>query len=196
MITPLALLTTFAYLATLVLFVVLHVQNSHYSMVEHAVSDYGVGKSKRLFTIYNVLGSVAALLLAALFWQSSVPTFALHTPLLLVLMVLARTGIALFPTDLEGQNLTRIGRLHYLFAILNFGLAYTVIAQATPLLAPGSGGLSGVLHALQVLAMISLAGVVISMIGPLRRFFGLIERAFLLSVMLWFLMAALSYLLR
>ena len=52
------------YLVQLALFLALNVRGK-YSLVSHAVSDYGVGPSRRLFTIYGLVGIVAASALGA-----------------------------------------------------------------------------------------------------------------------------------
>lgn len=101
-----------------------------------------------------------------------------------------------FPTDLEGQRLTRSGRLHYLFAVGAFALTYSAIAGLTPEL--GSVGAwesaSGLLSVLRLVALVSLVLLVIALVPRLRVVFGLFERAFRLSANLWFLTAGLCLL--
>ena len=140
------------------------------------------------------LGNFGALGLAYLFYTSVKPQFPPFVPILLLLMVAARIGVSTFNTDLEGEKRTRQGTLHYLFATLTFALAYIVIDNATPLLT-----LVRTLElpkwwlvGLRFAAAVSLVGVVITVFRPLRRFFGPVERVFILSNILWFL--SVSYL--
>lgn len=192
-----ALLAAACYALTLLLFVVLHVQNPHYSIVKHAVSDYAVGPSGRLFALYNLIGTLGALLVAYLLFASKTPVFPPHIITNMLLMVAARVGLLLFKTNLEGEKMTTTGRLHYLFAVLNFAFAYMVIADATPILSSMTAAwVQSLLGAIKVIAAVSLGGVVVTLLKPLRPIFGIVERTFLLSVMVWFLCASLILALR
>lgn len=160
------------YLLTLALFVALHLGSSGYTPSLHAVSDYGVGKSARLFQRYGWTGNFGALALACLFYASVEPRFPLFIPLCLLFMVGTRIGIVTFKTDLEGSPRTRQGALHYLFAISTFALSYLVIDNATPLLTTAVSPQEWLLTRLRYTAIISLVGVVVTVFRPLRRFFG------------------------
>ena len=183
-----AQLTALLYAINLLLLVSFHVLNRHYSPVSNAVSDYGVGRTARLFRVYVVVGSVAALMLGREVWMAS-PAVPQAVAWYLVAMAAVRVGVGVFPTDLPGATPTRAGRIHLVFAILTFTLAYMSIAKATPFLAADAP----VLRPLHLAAMIGLAAVVVSMKGPLRPYFGLAERLFLFATALWFLVAALSF---
>lgn len=189
------MLAVAAYLTATALFIGLHVSNRDYNVVTHAVSDYGVGSSATLFRLYVWSGNVGALALAYLFRLPAQPRFAPATALCLALMVVARIGVAFVPTDLEGSRRTAGGVLHYLFAVLTFALAYVVIDNATPALTARGGpdGLHFLLSAARYTAAGSLGGVVLAMFGPLRRVFGLTERLFISSTLVWFLAASLTF---
>ena len=188
-----ALVATGFYLLTLTLFVALHFSSSGYNALEHAVSDYGVGKSARLFQFYVWAGNVGALALAYLFYISAEPRFPSFIPLCMLAMVVARIGVSVFKTDLEDGKRTRQGALHYLFAILTFALAYVVIDNSTPLLTASALPQGWLLMGLRYVAMISLFGVVVTVFRPLRRFFGRVERVFILSTLVWFLVASFAF---
>lgn len=113
----------------------------------------------------------------------------------MLLMVGSRLGVMIFQTDLEGQKRTRRGLLHYLFAIGTFCFAYTAIANATePALAQYHEPiLDLVLVVFKYVALTALAATVITMARPLRRFFGLCERVFILSTIVWFLTMSLWF---
>jgi hypothetical protein len=179
------------YLGAIGFLVALHFQRSGYSIVGHAVSDYGVGPTRRMFAAYISLGSAGGLVFmgALLTRATAVPGWLLGV---LAVMVAARFGLTIFPTDLEGTKLTRTGYLHYLFAILGFAASYTVIRNLTPMFAGEEAWapVRGVLSSLSVLATAALVGVCATMWRPLRRVFGLVERVFLLTVLVWFAVAS------
>lgn len=188
----LALLASACYLGSLALFVALHLRRSGYSPVGNAVSDYGVGPTRGAFTLYIAAGSAGALALAAALWMAGEPGVPGWLLVVLLVMVVARTGVSVVPTDLEGQRLTPLGALHYLFAIANFAAAYVFIGNATQflVLAPGWAPARPVLVALAWAATPALVASCLTMARPLRRMFGLFERIFLAVVLLWFLTAS------
>jgi hypothetical protein len=188
-----AILATIFYALTIALFFTLHFVKSNYNIREHAVSDYAVGSTAKLFQVYAWSGTLGALALTVLFYYSQQPKFPALIALWVLLMFFSRIGVARFKTDLEGQVRTREGRLHYVFAILNFAFAYTAIENATPIFIADDATFPSLLGILRYIAMISLIGVVVTVFKPLRRFFGVIERIFILSTLVWFLIA--SYLL-
>ncbi len=186
----LALLAVLGMGGYLCVFVALHVLPTGYHPVRHAVSDYGVGRYAWLFRWALVASSVGILALAAgLALEPGTPTVTVLQLVFLLLIPVMRVGMLKFPTDLEGQRLTRSGRLHYLFAVAAFALTYSAIADLTPEL--GSVGawesVSGFLSVLRIIALVSLVLLVIALVPRLRVVFGLFERGFLLSTNLWFL---------
>lgn len=161
--------------------------------IGHAVSDYGVGPTRRLFTIYSAVGTLAVLLLAAAVLQDArLPDRA---GIYLLLNAALRVALTLLPTDPEGAARTRTGRLHLLSAIGSFAFAYMAIDVLYPAAMPlASGWAAPVLSVLRWAVMVSLAGVVLCMLPPFRRVFGLVERAFILAVPLWQLAFAVAIL--
>jgi hypothetical protein len=110
----------------------------------------------------------------------------------LLLIPLARIGMTLFPTSLEGQRISRSGLFHYVCAVAAFTLTYLAISGMTPTLrAMDAGGRVGSpLAWTDWIVGPALALVVVTMLRPLRGLFGLFERAFLLSTNVWFALAA------
>jgi hypothetical protein len=183
-------LAALIYLVQLGLFLTLNIRGS-YNLVGHAVSDYGVGPSRRLFTTYGLTGIVAAVALGAAVLMDG--RFPARGGIYLLVMAALRLGVLAFPTDLEGQRLTGTGKLHYLFAIASFALAYMAIAVLNPVALPfAAEWVSPVLAGLYWMVAASLAGVVICLVPVLRRIFGLVERVFLVSVLLWSAVFALA----
>jgi hypothetical protein len=178
-------------------FVAFHLLPTGYHPIRHAVSDYGVGRYAWLFRWALVASSVGILALAAgLAIEPGTPTVTLLQLVFLFLIPATRLGMLKYPTDLEGQRLTRSGRLHYLFAVAAFALTYSAIAGMTPEL--GSVGawssVSGFLSVQRTIALVSLVLLVIALVPRLRVVFGLFERGFLLSTNLWCLTAAICLL--
>ncbi|MGW6487624.1 DUF998 domain-containing protein [Streptomyces sp. NPDC055056] len=182
----LGLIATIGYLG---IFIALHLLPTGYHPIHHAVSDYAIGRYGRLFKGGLVLSAVGLLLTTiALFQEPGSPSLNTTPLVLLILVPVARLGMAAAPTNLEGERLTRTGVLHYAFAIAAFALTYTAISQLTPELSDTSpwSTVSGLLTALHWVILISLILLVVTMIPRLRRVFGLFERAFLVSTNIWF----------
>jgi hypothetical protein len=185
-----SLAATVAYLAIMS---VLHFLPTGYSPVRHAVSDYGVGRYRSLFTIALYVSSVGVLALAfALLSGVGSPPLATRDLAYLLLIPLARIGMTLFPTNLEGQRISRVGLLHYTCAVAAFTLTYLAISGLTPALrdlVPGDWA-HAPLSWMEWVVGPALALVVVTMLRPLRRLFGVFERVFLLTTNVWFALAA------
>lgn len=185
-----SLVATLAYLGVLV---TLHVLPTGYDPVHHAVSDYAVGKYGYLFRIGLWVSSFGALTLAvALIRGVGSPPLPSRALVFLFLIPVARIGMTLFPTDLEGKGLSRTGIVHYLFAVLAFTLTYLVISETTTSvrdLGPSPWLLDLLKWSASAVAP-ALFLVVVTMFRPLRKVFGLCERLFLLATNVWFLAAA------
>jgi zinc transporter ZupT len=182
-----------ATLAYLVILAVLHVLPTGYNPIHHAVSDYGVGRYRSLFTVALYVSSVGVLALAfALLKGVGSPPLATRDVAYRLLIPLVRIGMTLFPTSLEGQRISRTGLLHYAFAVAAFTFTYLAISAMTPALREldPSGWARGPLGWAQWIVGPALALVVITMLRPLRRVFGLFERLFLVATNLWFALAA------
>jgi uncharacterized protein DUF998 len=191
-----SLAATLAYLAIMA---TLHVLPTGYSPVRHAVSDYAVGRYRSLFTTGLYVSSAAVLALAfALLSGIGTPPLATRAVAYLLLIPLARVGMTLFPTDLEGQRVSRTGLLHYACAIAAFTLTYLAISDMTPALRllDTRGWTSAPLHWAAWMVGPALALVVVTMFRPLRRIFGLFERIFLLTTNVWFALVAVLLIIR
>jgi hypothetical protein len=190
----LALLSLLATLVYLALFVAWHLLPTGYSPIRNAVSDYAVGGYGRLFRYGLWASSVGVLALAfALLVNVKSPPLAARDLIYLLLIPVARVGMSLFPTDVEGRRLSRTGLLHYVFAIAAFTFTYLVISETTPVLRnlEPAPWLSTSLRVVAWAVAPELALVVVTMLRPLRRrVFGLFERLFLLTTNVWFLLVA------
>lgn len=181
-------------LVRLVLFVVLHLVHSDYNVVNHAVSDYAVGRTRWLS---NLMSWVTAAAWAALAVGVAValPHWSDAAGVLVCLWILVAIFVFLpfFPTDLEGAAATRTGVIHYVGAIAWFALSYAIMGNFVRLIQHGgSAGFAGFLAGDAWVALIALialvAALVIKQLRP--RAFGISERVFLLSVNVFYLVAS------
>jgi hypothetical protein len=168
--------------------VALHVFPTKYDPVHDAISDYGVGDYHRYFWAQLVAGALACISVA-------VALTGLHpyVPTLVVTLLLANAAARLlmpaFPTDQSGNRFeTARGTIHMVLAVVAFA---AVAAAAT-----GLSGLFGhypTWHSakslLVTIGWVVLVGAIacaLGLVGPrLKAIFGLIERFFTLSVIVW-----------
>ncbi|MEO8249245.1 MAG: DUF998 domain-containing protein [Burkholderiales bacterium] len=190
----LAITAAALFVATIVLFCWLHAVNRSVHVVRDAVSLFGTGSTAGLFRIYGHLGTAAIALFAIAAYLRRPGPLPSIVAIGLVVLVVARVAVIAVPTDAKGQGTSLRGMFHLFLAVIVFAATYTVIANAAPLFA--AMPLKAALDAMQLLCMLSLAGVVVTMLPPLKRLFGLFERAFLLSMLIWFELASMSFALR
>jgi Protein of unknown function (DUF998) len=191
----LALVSVVGSLTYLGAVAVLHALPTGYDPIQHAVSDYGVGKYSPVFRIGLWASAVGVVALAIGLGEGvGSPPLAIRGPIYLGLAAFCRIGESLYPTDVEGQKSTRTGVLHYVFAILTFAFTYAAISNLTPALVklhPWASA-KGVLDVLNWIVLIALILVVAALLLPrLRRHFGLWERVFLLASYIWLVLVAL-----
>jgi len=186
-----SLLAATCYAVVLAVFLAFHVLAPERSIFAHAVSDYAVGRTARLFVGYGLVGSLGAALLAIA--TVSTGDFPVRIPIYLALLAILRIGVLRFRTDIEGEAVTREGKLHYVFAIVTFALTYMIVSTSQPTLDTfANPPLNAVLGGLGWIVTAALVGVVTTLLPPLRRVFGLAERIFLLSTASWLLLLAVT----
>ncbi|WP_344158891.1 DUF998 domain-containing protein [Kribbella yunnanensis] len=181
--TALAAVAATLFLIRLGLFVALHLVRSDYNPIEHAVSDYAVGPTRRLATT------------ATWVWAAAWATLAAavdHGTIWLLLLAAIFAVLPFLPTDLEGARRTVVGRVHYIAAIAWFAISFTLTSTFT-----AQYNLV-VLTALRWIALVSLAALVVALlVRPLRRrFFGLSERIFIVAINLFYLVVPIATLTR
>jgi hypothetical protein len=183
---------TACYVAALMLLISLHVVERQRDPLRDAVSDYGTGKANWLFRIYGALGIVGAAALCRAMLDYPGAAFPRAAVWCLGALAVLRLGVFAFKADAGSFGRTRQGIVHLVFAVVTFTLAYEVVSfgNATAL-AITAGPVNAGFAALGWIVPASLALVVATMVVPgLRAFFGLAERAFLVSTLLWFLLLA------
>lgn len=188
--TALAIVAAGLFSVRLVLFIALHLVRSDYNIVEHAVSDYAVGRTRRLSTASTWVTAAAWAALAIAVrsgpadWDSK-GTVSIWLAVLAVVFVV----LPFLPTDLEGARQTTIGRIHYVAAIAWFAISYSLTGNFTRYFQQ-----NGLLEVLHWIALVSLVALVIALlVQPLRRrFFAISERIFILAINLFYLIAAIA----
>lgn len=157
------------------------------------VSDYGLGRTARLFKVYLIAGCIAPPLLA---WQVHVsgdPDFPVTVTIYLCLVALGRLGIAIWPNEKRGLRRTGKGQMHRAATLLAFTAAYMAVVEATPhLVALHEGWRSTGDEVLKLVISAAFLAVILTISSTLRPWFGLAERAFLYATALWFLLATLT----
>lgn len=189
-----ALVAAILFAARLGLLIALHVVDKQYHPVRHAVSDYAVGPTRGLSSVMTWSTAVAWIALIVVV-AAGLTDWHARIGVLIQLVILAVAFIALpyVPTDLEGQRRTVRGMLHYVLAIAWFALTYTLSGTFADLIGDRGGSLAGLLQVLHWVILISLIGVIASMILPkLRTVFGLVERVFIVAVSLFYLLTAVA----
>jgi hypothetical protein len=163
--------------------VFLHFLPTGYDPVRNAVSDYGVGR-------YRIWHRIAVISLAASGFATAAASFGTTKPeptvviVFLIVFATARVLIPLFPTDVEGQPLTRTGRIHWALAITAFAA-----------LAAAAGFFRGTRldDAIGWVVIGTAVFMIFTLLAPrLRRILGLAERLFYLSMICWFLITGIE----
>lgn len=178
------------YVLALALLIALHVVERQRNPVRAAVSDYGIGSAARLFKVYGAAGIIGAAALCRAMLDYPGAEFPRAAAYCLGALAVLRLGIFAFKTDEGAFGRTREGIIHLVFAVVTFTLAYEVVSISGPTaLAISGGALHSAFALLSWIVPVSLALVVVTMVlSGLRAFFGLAERAFLVSTLLWFLL--------
>jgi hypothetical protein len=158
--------------------------------VRDAVSDYGAGPYRRWYQGAAVAIAVAGTTAGVALLASVAPSPVVPVTLLFIFSA-ARVLICIFPTDLEGRQRTRTGRIHMTLAVIAFACVATAAGMVGGAVQHDArwSGVAGTLGALgwaligtTVLLLVTLS------VGPVRRrLFGATERLFYLAMVAWFL---------
>lgn len=197
-ITLTAAATALLIVARLAVFVALHLVRSDYNVVEHAVSDYHVGRTRGLASLMTWLTAASWAALAVCVAAGFGPDAERGGTLVQLIALVVIFGVLPFlPTDVEGHKRTAVGTLHYVAAIAWFALAYRLTGNFTRAIVE-PGVLVAVLQVLHWVALVSLVVLVASLIiKPARRhMFGIAERVFLVAISLFFLVSSIAIIMR
>jgi hypothetical protein len=175
--------------------ITLHLLPTGYNPRLDAVSDYGIGRYRAWFWAQALAGGVAGLALAIALAETT-PSIPTEVVVALLISVVARLLIPLFPTDQNGSRFQTVpGTIHMILAIVIFA---SVIIAASKF---GSAveheaawqGVKGWLSALPWVMTGAAIGILVALRAPrLKRKFGLIERLFYVSSIGWFLIVSIE----
>ena len=155
----------------------LHLFPTGYDPLQHAISDYGVGKYRFWFNLEVITLALVGIAMAVASAGAIRPE-PLRVIGSLVAFGVARNLLVFFPTDIEGRPPTRIGRIHLLLA----GVSFACVASAAGMFYGTT--LDAILGRVVIAtAVLSLAGL---MWSRLRSLFGLLERLFYFAMISWF----------
>jgi len=175
--------------------ITLHVLPTGYNPRRDAVSDYGIGKYRGWFWAQAVAGGVAGLALAIALAETT-PSIPTEVVVALLISVVARFLIPLFPTDQNGSRFQTVpGTIHMILAIVIFAsliIAASKFGSAVEHEAAWHS-VKGWLTALPWVMTGAAIGILLALRAPLlKRKFGLIERLFYVSSIAWFLIVSIE----
>jgi hypothetical protein len=157
----------------------LHFLPNKFNPVKNTVSDYAVappGKRRSFAMIAMPLSGAASSLSLAAALAAGTGTASILAVLALVISSVCRTFLVFFPTDITGQPTTKIGRDYLVFAVATFaGVAFA----ADNFHLTVADGIIG-----QVVVWAALL-LLVGFLPPFKKIFGLLERIFLLSSIIW-----------
>ncbi len=158
--------------------------------VRDAVSDYGAGPYRAWYRTTVVGLAIASGSLTVAFARDGGP--GAGSLAALAVFAAARLAIAWFPVDLPGEPATPTGRVHNLLAVAAFA-SIAVAASAIPdgLTAAAWSNRANSLNLVGAVVMwVAIATAVFFLVEPLRRWFGLVERALYWATFVWLALAA------
>ncbi len=170
-------LTVISALSFLGLIILLHFLPNKFNPVKNTVSDYVA----RLSGKYNFVkavplaGAVSSFSLAIAL-ATNINIASMSIVIFLVISSACRFLLIFFPTDITGQPATKIGKMHLIFAMISFGGIAFAAANFHTTLADFIIGKTVVFTAVLLL---------LGFLPQLKRIFGLLERIFLFSSIVW-----------
>jgi hypothetical protein len=176
--------------------VALHVVPTGYDPIRDAVSDYAVGRYRAAFWLFVVAGAVSGFALAIALARSD-PSKPKLTIAMLLLSGAARLLIPMFPTDQGGSRFQTLkGTIHMLLAIAIFA---SIAVSASNL--GGTIGHEPAWHTVKglvdgwlpwVITGTAIATGLAIFSRRLKHVFGLMERSYYVSSIVWFLVVSIE----
>lgn len=167
-----------------------HLLPTGHNPLRDAVSDYGAGPYRAWYRTTVVGLAVASASLTVAFARDGGP--GAGSLIALAVFGASRLAIAWFPVDLPGERATLPGRIHNVLAVAAFA-SIAVAASSIPdglTAAAWSGKANGLNLVGAVVMWVAIATGVFFAVAPLRRWFGLVERALYWATFAWLTLAA------
>ena len=170
-------ITIISALIFLVLIILLHFFSNKYNPIKNTVSDYAAAlpsKKNFLFVAMPLAGALSTFSLAIAVSISFKTASAII--LFLLLSSICRFFLIFFPADITGQRSTKKGKTHLLFAIIAF---------ASVAFAAGNFYITAADKIISQFVIITAVLLLFGFLPPFKKIFGLLERIFLLSSIVW-----------
>ena len=177
---------------SLISLISVHLLDRGVNPVRDAVSDYGAREYAWFYRLTAIWTGVAGVLTAVMLGDAMFPKPTL-TIMLLLIFAATRTAITIFPTDLEEDEGTSVGRSHTVLAAIAFAAIAVAAGSFTLAIAddPFWSDSLTLLRGLGIALIISAIATGLTRKVVLTGYFGLVERIFYLAMFSWFSAVAL-----
>ncbi|MGH2957975.1 MAG: DUF998 domain-containing protein [Solirubrobacterales bacterium] len=177
---------------SLISLISVHLLDRGVNPIRDAVSDYGAREYAWFYRLTAIWMGVAGVLMAVMLGDAMFPK-PTWTIILLLIFAATRTAITIFPTDLEDEEETSVGRSHVVLAAIAFA-AIALAATTFNLAMVGDPFWNDSETLLNVLGVFLVGAAVAT--GAARKvvaagYFGLVERIFYVAMFAWFSAVAL-----
>jgi hypothetical protein len=169
-----------------------HLLDRGVNPVRDAVSDYGAREYAWFYRLTAIWMGVAGVLTAVMLGDAMFPKPTL-TIMLLLIFAATRTAITIFPTDLEEDEGTSVGRSHTALAAIAFAAIAVAAGSFTLLIAddPFWSDYLSLLRGIGIAVIVTAIATGLTRRVVLTGYFGLVERIFYLAMFTWFSAVAL-----
>jgi Protein of unknown function (DUF998) len=180
--------TIISALVFLGLIILIHFLPNKYNPIKNTVSDYSITPSSKRRGLYIAIPSAGALssFSLAIVTATTFKTVSIIV-LLLIISSIFRFFLIFFPTDITGQQSTKKGKLHLLFAMIAF---------ASIAFAAGNFHITVADEIISQMVIFTAVLLLFGFLPPLKKIFGLLERIFLLSSIVWLVVMGFELLLK
>lgn len=172
---------------SLISLISVHLLDRGVNPVRDAVSDYGAREYAWFYRLTAIWMGVAGVLMAVMLGDAMFPKPTL-TIMLLLVFAATRTAITIFPTDLEEDEGTSVGRSHTALAAIAF--AAIAVAAGNFTLAteddPFWNDSFDLIRALGIFVFGAAVATGLTRKLVLTSYFGLVERVFYVAMFAWF----------
>lgn len=172
---------------SLISLISVHLLDRGVNPVRDAVSDYGAREYAWFYRLTAIWMGVAGVLTAVMLGDAMFPKPTL-TIMLLLIFAATRTAITIFPTDLEEDEGTSVGRSHTVLAAIAFAAIAVAAGNFTLAIEddPFWNDSFGLVRALGMFVFATAVATGLTRKVILTQYFGLVERIFYLAMLSWF----------